>query len=145
MSEIMLANIDSHNPMAVFSDILEKMGDAYTSIDLTVPENKIKLYNAINTPSDRITDIINKRILMVDAVTIPAQTVDEKTGEARYIVRSIIIDKEGNTYTASSNGLHNSLRNILAIFGTLHFDQGLPVTVKQVETKRGRTLTLKLD
>ena len=143
-NENMIATMDN-NPMDVFSSTLEKMGDAYTSIDLSVPENKVKLYNAINTPSERITDIINKPIKMVDAVTIPSQVVDEKTGEARYIVRSIIIDNEGNTYTASSNGLHNSLRNLLAIFGTLHFDNGLPVTVKQVETKRGRTLTLKLD
>lgn len=127
-----------------FGKILETVGDAYTSLDLSSPEQKVKLYNAINGATDKISALINVEIKMMDAVMIPSQAVDDKTGELKYIVRSIIIDTDGNSYASSSSGMQNSLRNILAIFGTLHFDEGLKVKIKQVETKRGRTFTLEL-
>lgn len=130
--------------MNEFGKILENVGDAYASMDLTQPENKVKLYNAINGASDKVSDLINREFILKDAVTVPATVVDEKTGEQRYIVRSILIDGEGNSYSCSSSGMQNSLRNILAIFGTLHFDEGLKVRVKQIETKRGRTFTIEL-
>lgn len=127
-----------------FGKILETVGDAYTSLDLSSPEQKVKLYNAINGATDKISALINVEIKMKDAVMIPSQAVDDKTGELKYIVRSIIIDTDGNSYASSSSGMQNSLRNILAIFGTLHFEEGLKVKIKQVETKRGRTFTLEL-
>lgn len=136
--------IPANQAMELFSKTLESMGDAYTSIDISKPENKIRLYNAINGGSQKVSSIINQEILMTDGVTVPTQVVDDKTGEARYIVRSIIIDDKGNAYSCSSTGMHMSLRNILAIFGTLHFEEGLRVKVKQTETKRGRTFNLEL-
>ena len=77
--------------MNEFGKILENVGDAYASMDLTQPENKVKLYNAINGASDKVSDLINRDFILKDAVTVPATVVDEKTGEQRYIVTSIYL------------------------------------------------------
>lgn len=107
-------------------------------------EAKKKLYNALNSPDFKVADCINREIVIRDAVLTSVSIVDEKTGEVNEAVRSIIIDKDGKTYNATSSGIHGSLRNMMNIFGTLHFEDGLPVIVQQIQTKRGSTLTLTL-
>lgn len=54
------------------------------------------------------------------------------------------MDDNGETYTATSSGVANSIRNIFNIFGTLHFPEGLKVTIEQIRTSNGNTLTMKL-
>ena len=105
-------------------------------------EDKKALYNAINSPDFRIADMINKPINIRDALIMTVALSDDDTGEVREMPRSILIDTEGKTYTAVSSGIASSLRNIFSVFGTLHFDDGLEMTVKQVQTKKGSTLNL---
>lgn len=105
-------------------------------------EDKKALYNAINSPDFRIADMINKPIKIRDALIMTVALSDDDTGEVREMPRSILIDTEGKTYTAVSSGIASSLRNIFSVFGTLHFDDGLEMTVKQVQTKKGSTLNL---
>ena len=105
-------------------------------------EDKKALYNAINSPDFRIADMINKPIKIRDALIMTVALSDDDTGEVREMPRSILIDTEGKTYTAVSSGIASSLRNIFSVFGTLHFDNGLEMTVKQVQTKKGSTLNL---
>ena len=105
-------------------------------------EDKKALYNAINSPDFRIADMINKPIKIRDALIMTVALSDDDTGEIREMPRSILIDTEGKTYTAVSSGIASSLRNIFSVFGTLHFDDGLEMTVKQVQTKKGSTLNL---
>ena len=105
-------------------------------------EEKKALYNAINSPDFRIADMINKPIKLRDALIMTVALSDDDTGEVREMPRSILIDTEGKTYTAVSSGIASSLRNIFNVFGTLHFDDGLEMTVKQVQTKKGSTLNL---
>ena len=105
-------------------------------------EDKKALYNAINSPDFRIADMINKPINIRDALIMTVALSDDDTGEVREMPRSILIDTEGKTYTAVSSGIASSLRNIFSVFGTLHFDDGLEMTVKQVKKKKGSTLNL---
>lgn len=116
----------------------------FVSFDVHSPDDQIKLYNAMNSPEHRLADMINKPIKMVDAILVPCTLVDDETGEASEAVRSIIIDEEGKTYAATATGIMSSLRNMFNVFHTLHFDGGITVTVKQVQVKRGNTLTLVL-
>lgn len=116
----------------------------YSSFNAESINDKKKLYNALNSPDFKISDCINREIVIKDAVLTPVTIADEKTGEIREAVRSILIDKDGKTYNATSSGIHASLKNIMNIFGGLHFDEGLTVIVQQITTKRGSTLTLTL-
>lgn len=116
----------------------------YMSFVANTVEEKMAVYNAINSPDHKVSDMINKVIKMKDCVLVEVNLADEETGEARDGVRSIIIDVNGETYAATSNGIYNSLRNIKAIFGTLHFEEGIDLMVVQISTKKGSTLSIKL-
>lgn len=126
------------------TEIMGGSSSFYSSFSAQSIDDKKKLYNALNAPDFKIADCINKEIVISDAVLTPVSLVDDDTGEAREAIRSIIVDKNGKTYNATSSGIHASLKNLLNIFGTLHFDDGLPVIVQQIKTKRGSTLTLTL-
>ena len=116
----------------------------YASFEPTTKEDKIKLYNAFNSPTEKIGNLINQKIDVVDVVLAHVELVNDKTGELEDSVRTILIDKDGKSYDATSSGIYNSVLTILSVFGSLHFEQDEPLTVvvKQIKTKRGSTLTL---
>lgn len=130
------------------------LGQQFTSFHVDTFDEKKALYNAINAPDYRISEFINKRIdmrdVVINAVVLTAGRDDNvpnawtPRGEDQDAFRVIIIDKENKTYTATSSGIYNSVKNIFNIFGTLHFDEPMPVEITQVKTKNGNTLTLTL-
>ena len=115
---------------------------------------KVKLYNAINSPEERLKEHINVPIVMKDVV-ICVVTLSDKpddddddvnpfVNKERKAFRSIIIDENGVAYTATSTGIYNSLNTLRSVFGGLHFEEGLKVMVKQITVKNGNTLTLSI-
>lgn len=120
-------------------------GTTYVSFEAETMKDKIALYNALNNPAFKIGDMINKPIYIRDAVITGVEINDRNTGELRDAARCTIIDKDGKAYSATSSGILNSLKNILKVFGTLHFDEPLKVVVNQVQTKNGNTLNLSIS
>lgn len=156
-----MANIATQQTqgICVFND--PKIGAQFTSFSPEDTAGKIKLYNAINSPDERLADFINTPITIRDVVVSrvylaekvdrngeqsPWDSVDEN-GEAktREGFRVVIIDTEDKSYTATSTGIYNSVCTLRSIFGTLHFDDGLKAVIKQIKTKNGNTLTLALS
>lgn len=128
--------------------------ETYMSFNATTQEEKIKLYNAINVPDYKLSDFINKSISVRDVIIMGVEinrevnpfdknefdSVDDK----RKANRVILIDMDGKSYAATSDGISNAVRTLMNVFGSLHFEDGLNVTVKQVNVKRGSLLTLSL-
>lgn len=141
MSENAIMNVENNAPVGFME---ETAAGTYISFNLETPTQRIAAYNAINNPDAKISAMINKTIDLVDVVMVPVTLVSEETGEMEGAMRSILVDADGTTYTATATGIFNSLKNIYLIYGTLHFDDPLTVEVQQVQTKRGNTLTLKL-
>lgn len=137
-----IANFD--NTVTGLDVLNDGQPSPFVSFNVDDPAAQIKLYNAMNSPEYRLSDMINKPIKMVDAVLVPCMLTSNETGEAQEAVRSIIIDDEGKTYAATATGIMSSLRNMFNVFHTLHFETPITVTVKQVTVKRGNTLTLVL-
>lgn len=134
--------MNNNTAMAAFTG--SEAADMFVSFDAQTNAEKVKLYNAINSPDTRIADMVNKPICMTDVIMVKCKINERSTGMERDAVRVIIMDDNGETYTATSSGIANSIRNIFNIFGTLHFPDGLNVTIEQIRTSNGNTLTLKL-
>lgn len=135
--------------LAIFND--EKIGDMFASFSPDTMEGKIKLYNAINSPENRIADCINRELVVRDVIVKMVTLAADRSASAdnwedvdRLGFRVILLDENGVAYTATSSGIYNSVATIKSIFGTLHFEEGLKVMVQQVKTKNGNTLTLKV-
>ena len=141
----------NNGTICVFND--PKIGDMYTSFSPDSMEGKKLLYNAINSPDCRIADYINTPITLKDVVVSRvklASKVDAsgdtwaEDDKERDGFRVILIDTDGKSYTATSTGIYNSVGTLRSVFGTLHFEDGMPVVIKQIKTKNGNTLTLAL-
>ena len=140
MNELSLMNVNTN--------------ETYMSFNATTQDEKIKLYNAINVPDYKLSDFINKTLILRDVIIMGVEikledssfdkrdfdSVDEK----RKANRVILIDTDGKSYAATSDGISNAVRTLMNVFGSLHFENGLSVTVKQVNVKRGSLLTLSL-
>lgn len=138
----------------IFND--PSIGDTYTSFNPADMEGKVKLYSAINSPDHKLADFINKQITVKDVVVckvvlsgrrgdaLKDSPFKEEDSKDRDGFRIILVDVNGETYTATSAGIYNSVKLLRSIFGDLHFEDGLAVTVLQLKTKNGNTLTLSL-
>ena len=106
-------------------------------------KSKVRLFNAMNQPKYKVSDMINKKIKLKDVILMNV-TMEGEDGEQDTGIRSVIIDADGNAYNATSNGIFSSLTNLYMIFGTLHFEDPLEIMISQIPTKRGSTLSITL-
>lgn len=106
-------------------------------------KSKVRLFNAMNQPKYKVSDMINKKIKLKDVILMNV-TMEGEDGEQDTGIRSVLIDADGNAYNATSNGIFSSLTNLCMIFGTLHFEDPLEIMISQIPTKRGSTLSITL-
>lgn len=106
-------------------------------------KSKVKLFNAMNQPKYKVSDMINKKIKLKDVILMNV-IMEGEDGEQDTGIRSVLIDADGNAYNATSNGIFSSLTNLYMIFGTLHFEDPLEILISQIPTKRGSTLSITL-
>lgn len=101
-------------------------------------QNKAKVYNMINNPDKRISDVIGEVINMKDILAHNIDVVSEETGELMTALRVVIIDAEGISYEAVSQGVSNSLQRIMDIFGQPNtWESPIPVKAVQKSTRNG--------
>lgn len=116
----------------------------FCSFKAETVEEKAALYNAMNDPDVQIADHIGQMINMRDIIIEAIDLLNEE-GELHTVPRCTIIDVDGNSYSSTSIGIYNALRKISGIFHKSHFENGLPVRVKQLSLEGGRrTYTLNL-
>lgn len=106
-------------------------------------KSKVRLFNAMNQPKYKVSDMINKKIKLKDVILMNV-TMEGEDGEQDTGIRSVLLDADGNAYNATSNGIFSSLTNLYMIFGTLHFEDPLEILISQIPTKRGSTLSITL-
>lgn len=106
-------------------------------------KSKVRLFNAMNQPKYKVSDMINKKIKLKDVILMNV-TMEGEDGEQDTGIRSVLIDADGNAYNATSNGIFSSITNLYMIFGTLHFEDPLEILISQIPTKRGSTLSITL-
>lgn len=106
-------------------------------------KSKVRLFNAMNQPKYKVSDMINKKIKLKDVILMNV-TMEGEDGEQDTGIRSVLIDADGNAYNATSNGIFSSVTNLYMIFGTLHFEDPLEIMISQIPTKRGSTLSITL-
>lgn len=119
---------------------------AYCSLAPETIEEKTRLFNAINQPAAKLSDMIGKQIEVSDVFCEVIQCVNEKTGEVTKAPRIILFDNNGNSYSCVSVGIFGSLKKIFAIFGEpREWEAPLRFEVRQIERGGGkRILSLNL-
>lgn len=112
--------------------MMEKATNSYCSLTVESADDKAKLFNLTNSPKYRLKDFINKRISIKDVFIEEVQFIDEETGEATQGKRTVIIDKNGDGYATSSNGIFNAISKLFQIFGFPNeWEKPIDIEIKQ--------------
>lgn len=108
-------------------------------------EQKVAMANAMSTATGNFTDLINTEILLTNYFVERKTITDEETGEVRSVVRTVLIDANGQSYNTLSGGVATSLKSIIAVFGPAsEWEEPMRVRVRQVQSGKGRMYTLEL-
>lgn len=138
--DVMMTPFEDQSAIIV-SGLNDSSNVMYHSFNVDSKEDKIKLFNACSSDGTPVKSMINKEIIIKDVVVLPVELEDD--GGTRTInPRTVIISKDGTYYTATSWGVYRSIQKLNAIFGGLHFEDGLKVVPKEVSTKKGFTINL---
>ena len=99
--------------------------------------SKVKTLNAM-TAAEPISEHLNKPIKLANFVCQAVEINDEKTGESLDAVRVILIDDQGKSYAAISDGIMGSLRDLVSILGEPSvWESPLPVKVIEQKSRKG--------
>lgn len=127
-------------------DLVEQLknpnGQFYCSIkDDGSRKTKVAIFNAVNGADEQISDHIGEVIEIVNVVAHPVQLADEVTGEVVNALRTVLIDKNGKTYTAVSQGITSALSKIFSIIGTPENGawekEPVKMKIRQIKTRNG--------
>ena len=115
------------------------VGSMVTSIECSDDKQGAILYNAIMSPDYGLSEFINKNLFVTDYVCQTIEIEDNETGETVQAVRTVIIDKDGKSYGAVSNGIVQSLATLKMVFNVRDWHKDpVEVTVVQPQYKGGR-------
>ena len=116
----------------------------YCSMVATTPQDKAKLFNAMNNPDERLSDWINKQIKAKDLYVEIVKCTNEETGEVVECPRIVIIDANNKSYQCVSVGIFSALKKIIQIYGAPTWETPITLEVKQITKGRKQMLTLNV-
>lgn len=102
------------------------------------------VFNAMNNPTHKLSDFINKKIKVENYLVEVNDVLDEDTGEVTRAPRVVLIAPDGTSYSAVSKGIFNSVKNAYAALGDAPWEGGIEFEVVQQKVGRGNMLTLKM-
>lgn len=144
--ELTLTTQETMGEVASANTNMDMLTNPETSFYCSIPDDgsrkaKVAIYNAVNNSEKSLSDMIGKPLDIVDVVAYPVTLADEETGEVIESIRTVLIDKDGTSYSAVSSGITNSLSKIFAIVGSplngAWHDEPVKMEVKQVNTRNG--------
>lgn len=128
-------------------DLVADMTTAKTqfcSMTASTPEERAKLFNAMNDPEKRLADCINMRINAKDLYVEVVNCVNQKTGEVTACPRIVIIDEKGVGYQAVSIGIYSALKKVIQVYGAPTWETPVKLQVKQITKGEKKMLTLNV-
>lgn len=144
MSEMMKNEVVAMDVAKV--DLVEQLknptGQFYCSIKNDgTRKSAVAIFNAVNGADESVADHIGEVLEIVNVVAHPVELPDEETGEIFTALRTVLVDKNGKTYTAVSQGITSALSRIFSIVGTPEDGawekEPVKMKIKQVKTRNG--------
>ena len=104
-------------------------------------EDKARLFNIMNSPSERIADHINEVIELKDIFMQTINTTNRSTGEVQKSIRVVLIDVNGKGYQAVSNGVYSAVKTLCMIYGQPTWEEPIKIKFTQVNKNDRRILS----
>lgn len=124
--------------------LIAEMGttsNTYCSLMCETEEQKKKLFNLTSNPQHKVSDMINRKIMLKDVFMEEVLLRNEETGEVSQGIRIILIDDKQEGYVCVSTGIKNSLQKLFSIFGTPeHWSSPIEIEIKQLSIGKDRNI-----
>ena len=138
----MLATKEDIAGVSLVEQFKNPNGQFYCSIkDDGSRKSKVAIFNAINGADESVADHIGEVLEIVNVVAHPVELPDEETGEIIECLRTVLVDKNGKTYVAVSQGIASALSRIFSIVGTpdggAWEKEPVKMKIKQIKTRTG--------
>lgn len=111
----------------------------FSSVPVT-PIDKAKLVNMLGGSLPKLSEVVNRTIMVKDIGRQAVELTDKDTHEVFPGVRTIIVCDDGTAYGTVSKGIGGSLNLIFGIWGLPPWKPPLPLTVKQLEISGNKRL-----
>ena len=112
------------NQIAIVNDeegkllgLLTSRTASYCSVKPTTDDQKTALFNATNTPTGRLADMINLNICVTDVYMEVVTCVDQATGKETKVPRIVFLCSNGESYQAASKGILQATAKLFQAFG----------------------------
>lgn len=134
------------NELTLIDEMEQAQKECYTSINLESEENRKLLFKISESADMRVSDNLNKTIMLKDLFLQRYKKVNEETGELENKTRTILIDDKGKSYASASRGLYNSVLRFMSIMGQPNtWEKPIAVIVKEVTLTKGKTYQIVPD
>lgn len=120
---------------------LQKDDISFCSMKAVTKEDKARLFNIMNSPSERIADHINETIELKDIFMQTISTTNRSTGEVQKSIRIVLIDVNGKGYQAVSNGIYSAVKTLCMIYGQPSWEEPIKIKFTQVNKNDRRILS----
>lgn len=146
------------NEMAVFTDYIGELTSAtqsFCSMQAETKEEKKVLFNAMNSPDGRVSDLINK-VIRVRDIYCETVVLTEKNDagkpmtdengvvKERTMPRIVLITDDGKSYQCVSVGIYSAVKKLIMLFGPPTWEEPIELEIKQVKKGKLQMLTLNL-
>lgn len=114
----------------------ESIREARTNIDCTTREGKAMVFAGMS-PADVDFDQNGQAfILATHWLVFADQTIDEKTGQVSHHSRTVLYDKDGNTFRTTADSAPHRIQAALDMFGPEVWAEGIPFRIRERVSKR---------
>ena len=109
----------------------------------------VRVFNAMNNPTDRVGNHINEVIEVQDYLIEMAEIEDTDSygnglGTFSVVPRVVLVSPDGKSYQAISYGITNAVRKAVMVCGDAPWVPPVQLKIKQVPTKHGSMLTVDM-
>lgn len=134
---ITVGNVTNAAPGAMVTSLKAAPGDR---------EAAARVFNALNNPSDRVSEHINEVIPVKDYLVEMTEIEDKddfgnSLGTTSIVPRVVLVSPDGTSYQATSTGIANVVRNTVLVCGDAPWEPPVQLKIKQVKVGRGSMLT----
>lgn len=127
-------------------------GGTYTALAPVANLERKDIYNAVSAPDYRLRECANMEIPLVAIIVENVEVKQQVTGpngepmgeEIVACPRTVLIDQNGKSYTATSKGVYNSVARIVSMFGNPS-TWGKPLMVRPKLLTRGQNNIVTLE
>jgi hypothetical protein len=127
----------SNKAVALIGSVSDGTG-LFSTIDSSTRAGKLETIAAISNAKP-VNEHLDTPIALVNVILQAVEINDDKNpDETVDAVRTYLIDSDGNAYSATSNGIVGSLKDIFGILGYPNTWDGVPLPVKVIE-ERGKS------